>query len=138
MASFGNAAWLDKGKINGNYSYRTDKWGAVGGAIAYVSLWGSRNWGTFDPTGDPYGLYGPGAGTGSRTGKPNSAYWIFELDYVPWWQKFVTKFTLQYTVYSHVNGARSRYDGSPAETFPYAPRRASYNNNLYLLIWQVF
>jgi hypothetical protein len=138
MASFGNAAWLDKFKINGNYYYRTDKWGTIGGSIAYVSLWGSRNWGTFDSSGDPYGLYGPGAGTGSRTGKPNSDYWIFELDYVPWWQKFVTKFTLQYTVYSHFNGARSRYDGSPADTFPYAPRNASYNNSLYLLIWQMF
>ena len=57
---------------------------------------------------------------------------------MPWWQKFITKFTLQYTVYSHFNGARSRYDGSPADTFPYMPRNASYNISLYLLIWQMF
>ena len=44
--------------------------------------------------------------------KPNSDYWIFELDYVPWWKQFVTKFTLQYTAYSHFNGGRSRYDGN--------------------------
>ena len=70
--SFGNAAYLDKFKINANYYYRTDNWGTSGGTVAYVNLLGSRNWGTFDPEGAPFGLYGPGAGTGSRTSKPNS------------------------------------------------------------------
>jgi hypothetical protein len=134
--SFNKGAWLDKYKINANYYYRTSKWGTIGGTVAYVSLWGS---------GDPV-LYAPGAGTGFRTGKPNSDYWIFELDYVPWWRPFVTKFTLQYTVYSHFNGARNRYDGNagdPAngilsDTFPYSRRNASQNNTLYLLIWQTF
>ncbi len=147
-ASFGNAAWLDKYKINGNYYYRTDNWGTIGGTIAYVNLWGSKNFGSPDPTGAtaPIGLYGPGAGTGFRTGKPNSDWWIFELDYVPWWKIFVTKFTLQYTVYSHFNGARSLYDGNaggsaltpPSDTFPFPRRNASANNSLYLLIWQTF
>ena len=147
-ASFGNAAYLDQFKINLNYYYRTDNWGTIGGTVAYVNLWGSRNFGSYDPTGatSPIGLYGPGAGTGSRTGKPNSDYWIFELDYVPWWKLFVTKFTLQYTAYSHFNGARSNYDGNaggsalapPSDTFPCPRRNAPFNNTLYLLAWQTF
>ena len=75
--SLNKGEWLDKFKINANYYYRTDNWGTVGGTVAYVNLWGS---------GDPV-LYSPGAGTGFRTGKPNSDYWIFELDYVPWWKQ---------------------------------------------------
>ena len=43
--SFGNAAYLDKYKINANYYYRTDNWGTIGGTVAYVNLWGSRNFG---------------------------------------------------------------------------------------------
>ncbi len=144
--SFGNSAWLDKFKINANYYYRTDNWGTIGGTVAYVNLWGSKNWGTFDPAVAPFGLYGPGAGTGSRTGKPNSDWWIFELDYVPWWKQFVTKFTLQYTVYSHFNGARSKYDGNagdpangiPSDTYPFPRRNASFNNSLFLLVQQTF
>ena len=134
--TLGNAGWLDTYKINANYYYRTDNWGTIGGTVAYVNLWGN-----YDPV-----LNGVGAGTGSRTGKPNSDYWIFELDYVPWWTQFVTKFTLQYTVYSHFNGARSLYDGNaggsaltpPSDTFPYSRRNASDNNSLYLLVWQTF
>jgi hypothetical protein len=126
--SFNQGEWLDKYKINANYYYRTGNWGTVGGTVAYVNLWGS---------GDPV-LYAPGAGTGFRTGKPNSDYWIFELDYVPWWKQLVTKFTLQYTVYSHFNGARSMYDGNAGDTYPYPPRNASANNSLYLLVWQTF
>ncbi len=151
FASFGNAAWLNKYKINANYYYRTDSWGTVGGTIAYNNMWGSHNWGP-DPTNTfPIGLYGPGAGTGFRTGKPNSDWWVFELDYVPWWQwnkSGVTKFTLQYIAYSHFNGSRSLYDGngaSPdingtlvADTFPFPRRNAAQNNSLYLLIWQTF
>lgn len=148
MTSFGNSAYLDKFKINANYYYRTDNWGTIGGTIAYVNLWGSRNFGSFDPTGgtSPFGLYGPGAGTGFRTGKPNSDWWVFELDYVPWWKQFVTKITLQYVAYSHFNGSRSLYDGNagdsaltpPSDTFPFARRNASDNNTLYLLVWQTF
>ncbi len=146
LASFGNAAWLNKYKINANYYYRTDNWGSIGGTIAYVNLWGSKNLGP-DPTNSfPIGLYGPGAGTGFRTGKPNSDWWVFELDYIPWWKIFVTKITLQYTVYSHFNGSRSLYDGNAgppgsgvlADTFPFPRRNASNNNSLYLLVWQTF
>jgi hypothetical protein len=134
--SLGNANWVDTYKINVNYYYRTSNWGTVGGTISYNSVWGK-----WDPL-----LYAPGAGSGSRTGKPNSDWWVFELDYVPWWKKFVTKFTLQYTIYSHFNGARSLYDGNagasaltpPSDTYPYPRRNASYNNSLYLLVWQTF
>ncbi len=146
--SFGNAAYLDKYKINANYYYRTDNWGSIGGTIAYVNLWGSNNFFSSDPTGAtaPIGLYGPGAGSGFRVGKPNSDWWIFELDYIPWWKQFVTKVTLQYTAYSHFNGSRSLYDGNGAnpdagtvaDTFPFPRRNASANNSLYLLVWQTF
>jgi hypothetical protein len=128
---FQDRIWLDTFKINGNYYYRTDNWGTVGGTVAYVNIWGQ---------GDPI-FYGPGAGDGSRVHKPNSDYWIFEVDYMPWWQwnhMGVTKFTLQYTVYSHFNGSRSLYDGEAADTFPYPQRNASANNSLYLLVWQTF
>ncbi len=134
--SISNAHWLDKYKINANYYYRTDKWGSIGGTIAYNTVWGS-----YDPI-----IFAPAAGSGSRTGKPNSDWWVFELDYIPWWKQFVTKVTLQYTVYSHFNGARSLYDGNaggsaltpPSDTFPFPRRNASANNSLYLLVWQTF
>ena len=96
--------------------------------MAYVNLWGSKD----------FLLYAPAAGTGSRTGKPNSDYWIFELDYLPWWRPFVTKFTLQYTAYTKFNGASNDYDGNPGDTLPYPRRSASFNNTLYLLVWQTF
>ncbi|MFI5331068.1 MAG: hypothetical protein ACHQ2F_08550 [Desulfobaccales bacterium] len=146
--SFGNSAYLDKFKINVNYYYRTDEWGSIGGTIAYVNLWGSQNFFSNDPTGAtaPIGLYGPGAGSGFRVGKPNSDWWVFELDYIPWWKIFVTKITLQYTAYSHFNGARSLYDGNAGppgsgvlqDTWPFPRRNASANNSLYLLVWQTF
>jgi hypothetical protein len=134
--TIGNAGWLDRYKINVNYYYRTDNWGSVGGTVAYVNYWGN-----YDPV-----LNAVGAGTGSRTGKPNSDYWIFELDYIPWWKQFVTKFSLQYTAYSHFNGARSLYDGNaggsaltpPSDTYPFPRRNASFNNSLYLVVWQLF
>jgi len=123
-----SANWLDKYKINVNYYYRTSDWGTLGGTVAYVNLWGR---------GDPL-LYPVGLGTGSRVHKPNSDYWIFEFDYVPWWKQFVSKLTIQYTVYSHFNGSRSLYDGEAVDTFPYPQRKASQNNSLYLLITQNF
>ena len=47
--SLGNAACLDKFKINANYYYRTDNWGTIGGTIAYVNLWGSKILGLIPP-----------------------------------------------------------------------------------------
>ena len=146
QGSLGHSAYVDKFKINANYYYRTDNWGSIGGTIAYVNLWGSQNFGP-DPTNSfPIGLYGPAAGTGSRVGKPNSDWWVFEVDYIPWWKQFVTKITLQYTVYSHFNGSRSLYDGNaggsaltpPSDTFPFPRRNASFNNSLYLLVGLTF
>ncbi len=142
-----NFNWLDKFKINVNYYYQTDNWGRIGGTIAYVNLWGGRDWGQSNASGNLVGAFGPAAGGGSRTGKPNSDWWVFELDYIPWWKQFVTKVTLQYTAYSHFNGARSMYDGNAGasalapptpDTFPFPRRAASANNTLYLLVWQTF
>jgi hypothetical protein len=72
-------------------------------------------------------LYAPGAITGSRTGGPNSAGAIAELDYMPWEN---TRLALQYTAYTKFNGASSDYDGSG--------RSASGNNTLYAVAWLMF
>ncbi|MCL4501731.1 MAG: hypothetical protein M1438_07720 [Deltaproteobacteria bacterium] len=126
--SFNKSAWLDTYKINVNYYYRTDNWGTLGGTVAYVNLWGS---------GDIF-LYPSEVGTGSRVHKPNTDYWIFQFDYVPWWKQFVSKITIQYTVYSHFNGSRSLYDGEAVDTFPFPQRKASQNNSLFILLTQTF
>jgi hypothetical protein len=72
-------------------------------------------------------LYAPGAISGSRTGGPNSAGAIAELDYMPWEN---TRLALQYTAYTKFNGASSDYDGSG--------RKASDNNTLYVVAWLMF
>jgi hypothetical protein len=61
---------------------------------------------------------------GSVTGRPNSSWGNFEVDYLPWLN---VKLGLQYTAYSKFNGATSNYDGSG--------RNASDNNLLYAYVW---
>jgi hypothetical protein len=47
--------------------------------------------------------------SGSASGRPDSAGWIYQLDYLPWLN---TKFSAQYIAYDKFNGASSNYDGS--------------------------
>jgi hypothetical protein len=64
---------------------------------------------------------------GSLTGKPNSNGFIFQIEYLPWYN---TKFILQYIAYSKFDGSTMNYDGSG--------RNARNNNTLYFLVWLNF
>jgi hypothetical protein len=64
---------------------------------------------------------------GTSTGRPDSNWGNFEIDYVPWLN---VKLGLQYTAYFKFNGASSNYDGSG--------RNASDNNMLYGYLWVAF
>ena len=59
----------------------------------------------------------------SSTHKPDSNGFIFQLEYLPWYN---TKFSLQYTTYNKFDGSKLNYDGS---------RNAADNNTIYLLAW---
>jgi hypothetical protein len=111
---------LDAYRINGNYYYRTDKCGTVGGSVGFFLTTG-----TTDPL-----LYAPAPDTGSRNGSPDSNGVILELDYIPPWKCLYTKLSVQYVIYNEFNGAGSNYDGFG--------RNASDNNTLYLLAWLAF
>jgi hypothetical protein len=115
------SSFLNTFKINVNYYYKSH-FGMLGGTVAYFSTTGPR---------DSF-LYAPDPVDGSRTGSPNSAGFILELDYLRYEiTKFLTlKASLQYTLYTKFNGARSNYDGFG--------RDASDNNTLYFLLWFMF
>ncbi|MDP4292152.1 MAG: hypothetical protein Q8908_13805 [Bacteroidota bacterium] len=61
---------------------------------------------------------------GSLTNKPDSRGYIFQLEYLPW---FNTKLTLQYIVYNRFDGSVKDYNG--------IGRNANHNNTLYILAW---
>lgn len=60
----------------------------------------------------------------SLTNKPNSNGFIYQLEYLPWYN---TKFSIQYVSYHKFDGSSSNYDGNG--------RNAGNNNTLYLLAW---
>ena len=60
----------------------------------------------------------------SVNNKPNSNGFIFQLEYLPW---FNTKLTLQYVTYNKFDGSKMNYDG--------LGRNANQNNTLYILAW---
>jgi hypothetical protein len=73
----------------------------------------------------------------SPTNKPNTEYFTFELDYVPFGKKAATadsylnlRFAAQYVAYTRLNGADKNYDGTG--------RNASDNNTLYFNTWLNF
>ena len=59
--------------------------------------------------------------------KPNSSGFIFQLEYLPWYN---TKFATQYVAYQKFDGGSVNYDGMG--------RNASNNNTIYLLAWLTF
>jgi len=61
---------------------------------------------------------------GSLTNKPNSNGYIFQLEYLPWYN---TKFSIQYVMYNKFDGSINNYDGMG--------RNAANNNSLYILAW---
>ena len=69
-------------------------------------------------------LYAPAAVTGSRTGSPNTAGYIFEGSY---WPDQNIDLTLAYNGFSRFNGSGTNYDGSG--------RNASDNNTVYAAVW---
>ncbi len=73
------------------------------------------------------GLYGPGSVSGSANGRPDTTYYVAELDYLPIPN---VRLMLQYYAYAKFNGARDNYDGSG--------RRAGDNNTLFANVWVVF
>jgi hypothetical protein len=88
------------------------------GAGANIANGGAANFG------------GPAALTGSANSSPNSNWFLFQADYVPFGKgtfKFDPylnmRFSMQYLLYTQFNGASSNYDG--------AGRNASDNNTLY-------
>jgi hypothetical protein len=97
-------------RIGGSYFYRR----TYGGALGYFSTTGSS---------DPL-LYAPNPFSGFGNNRPDSKGWTAEADWVPYQN---LKFALQYTGYTHFNGAGSNYDG--------AGRSAGDNDTLYLLAW---
>jgi len=61
------------------------------------------------------------------TNKPNSNGFIFQLEYLPWYN---TKFAAQYVAYQKFDGSSTNYDG--------LGRNAANNNTIYLLAWLSF
>lgn len=59
--------------------------------------------------------------------KPNSSGFIFQLEYLPWYN---TKFATQYVAYQKFDGSSTNYDGMG--------RNARNNNTIYLLAWLSF
>jgi len=98
--------------------------------LDFMSLVGSYYWhrklgatiGFFNVSGSTDATY-----LGTATGKPNSTYGNFEIDYVPWLN---VKLGLQYTAYFKFDGATTNYDG--------AGRNASDNNMLFGYLWIAF
>jgi hypothetical protein len=93
-------------KIDGNLYLNN----GIGGTLGYFNTSGSE-----DET------------VGSFTNKPDSNGFIFQVEYLPWYN---TKFTIQYIAYNKFDGRKMNYDGMG--------RNAANNNTLYLLIWLNF
>ncbi len=110
-----------------NYFYQN----TYGFNIAYDKVWGNKN----------QLLYNNGLndGTGSIKGSPDTTFWLFEVDWVPFGKEdhfwplrpFINwRLGLQYYLYTQFNGAGRNYDGFG--------RNASDNNTLFLYLWTVF
>jgi hypothetical protein len=73
-------------------------------------------------------LHSSEAVVGSRSGSPNTAGAIGEVDYNAWQN---TRVGLQYVAYNKFNGSSTAYDVSGG-------RKAADNNTLYLYLWFAF
>lgn len=101
--------------------YLFDK--TYGADVQYFATWGD---------GDPL-LY-----SDSRKGSPDSAGWLFELDYLPlnrrggpkFWPMSNAKLSLQYIHYTRFDGSSTNHDGEG--------RNASDEDTLYLELWLAF
>jgi hypothetical protein len=93
-------------KIDGNLFFKK----GLGTTIGYFNTSGSED-----------------AAVGSFNNKPNSSGFLFQLEYLPWYN---TKFILQYVSYSKFDGSSFNYNSSG--------RNASNNNTLFLMAWLNF
>lgn len=105
--------------LNGSYTYDQ----TYSASLGFNHIYGSRD----------LGLY-----SGSPTNKPNSEYFTFELDYIPFGKKATTadsylnvRFAAQYVAYTRFDGADKNYSADPV-------RSASDNNTLYFNTWLTF
>jgi len=99
-------------------------------SVAYLpNLRYSLTLGYFQTTGssDPT-LYPSDPVVGSRSGSPNTAGAMGEIDYNAWQN---TRLGLQYVAYNKFNGSSSAYDVNGG-------RKAADNNTLYLYLWFAF
>lgn len=94
-------------KIDGNLFFKN----GTGGTIGYFNNGGSADVANF-PNGN---------------NKPNSSGFIFQIEYLPWYN---TKFATQYVAYQKFDGSGANYDGMG--------RNAGNNNTIYLLAWLTF
>lgn len=105
--------------LNGSYTYDQ----TYGLTLGFNRIYGNRD--TI--------LYGA-----SPTLKPNSEYFTFEFDYIPFGKKASTadsylnlRFAAQYVAYTRFDGADKNYSSDPL-------RSASDNNTLYFNTWLAF
>ncbi|MDR3652123.1 MAG: hypothetical protein P4L34_04045 [Paludibacter sp.] len=94
-------------KVDGNLFFKN----GTGGTIGYFNNTGSADIANF-PNGN---------------NKPNSSGFIFQIEYLPWYN---TKFAAQYVAYQKFDGSSTNYDGMG--------RNAGNNNTIYLLAWLCF
>jgi len=93
-------------KIDGNLYFKK----GIGATLGYFNTMGSVD-----------------GAVGSLTNKPNSNGFIFQLEYLPWYN---TKFVMQYILYNKFDGSVTNYDGGG--------RNAANNNTIYILAWLNF
>lgn len=91
----------------------------IGATVGYFSTTGSSD-ALLYPSGTAVSGF-------DASGVPDSEGWVFEVNYVPWYN---TKFSVQYTAYSKFNGGTSGYDGFG--------RNASDNNTLMAMAWLTY
>ncbi len=102
---------LEQIALNATYYFRR----MFGATVGYFGTTGNQD----------AGLYGGGTAVyGSAANSPNDNGFIYELNFVPWYN---TKFTLQYTAYNEFNGGVRNYDGYG--------RNAWDNNTTMLVGW---
>ena len=117
-SSYTNENEVRDNSIETNYNFQSFKIdvngflkNGCGATIGYFNNIGSPDIANF-PNGD---------------NKPNSSGFIFQVEYLPWYN---TKFAAQYVAYQKFDGSSTNYDGMG--------RNADNNNTIYLLAWLCF
>ncbi len=104
--------------IEGKYNFQSFKFDVNG----YLKNGYGATIGYFNNSGSP-----DIANFANNDNRPNSSGFIFQLEYLPWYN---TKFAAQYVAYSKFDGSVTNYDGMG--------RDAAHNNTIYLMAWLCF